>query len=229
MANVPYDMWAGYYRLLLTREELDPDRLLDVCCGTGSVAEQLECAGYEVTGFDLSPDMVEVARNKAVAKGLRANFHIADATKFELGERFEGAYSFFDSLNYIADLAQFRAAVSEVSRHLEPGGSFVFDLNTEFAFEEGLFDQTDQRKRALIRYDWKGTYDPDTRMIRVEMDFERNGERFHETHVQRAHSDEEVREALCDAGFGLVRAYESYSLDPPGKTSDRVHYLALKP
>lgn len=229
MANVPYDMWAGYYRLLLTREELDPDRLLDVCCGTGSVAEQLECAGYEVTGFDLSAAMIEVANNKAVTKGLRAQFLVADATDFELGETFEGAYSFFDSLNYIADLGQFRKAIHQVGKHLEPGGSFVFDLNTEFAFEQKLFDQVDQRKRAPIRYDWRGEYDPVSRVIRVEMEFERNGNTFHETHVQRAHSDEEVRAALEDAGFTGVRVYESYTLDAPRRTSDRVHYFALKP
>lgn len=228
MANVPYDMWAGYYRLLLTREGLDPDELLDVCCGTGTVAELMVAAGYEVWGFDLSAGMVEVARRKSEEKGLGIEYRVADARDFDFGRTFDGAYSFFDSLNYIADLEGMRSAVRRVGAHLEEGGSFVFDVNTAYAFEEKMFDQEDQRKRALIRYRWSGDYDPGSRMIRVRMEFERGGEVFSEEHVQRAHSDAEIREALAEAGFRHVRSYESYTLDGPRRTSDRVHYVALK-
>ncbi|MBL8068539.1 MAG: methyltransferase domain-containing protein [Armatimonadetes bacterium] len=229
MANVPYDMWAGYYRLLLTRHELDPDTLLDVCCGTGTLAELLTEAGYRVTGFDLSAPMVEEARKKALRQGLDIRYHVADATDFNLGESFQGAYSFFDSLNYITCLEGLQAATRCVAAHLEPGGSFVFDVNTPYAFEQHMFDQEDQRKRALIKYSWKGDYDPASRIIRVDMEFERSGETFHETHVQRAHSDEEIREALHASGFASCTAYDSYSLDRPRVRSDRVHYVALMP
>lgn len=229
MANVPYDMWAGYYRLLLATIEHQPDRLLDVCCGTGNVAELMVEAGYQVTGFDISPGMIESARSKAAAKGLDIPYYVADARTFQLGQTFEAAFSFFDSLNYIAELDGFRSAVSQVAKHLEPGGSFIFDLNTAYAFEEAMFDQVELRRNAKIRYQWKGDYDPSTRIINVDMTFWRDGEELHETHVQRAHSDAEVRQALADAGFEQVRSFESYTLDPPRKRSDRVHYAALLP
>jgi ubiquinone/menaquinone biosynthesis C-methylase UbiE len=229
MANVPYDMWAGYYRLLLTRHELDPDRILDVCCGTGTVAELLTESGYEVSGFDLSSAMIDEARVKAAKKGLNIDYYVADATTLNLEKTFEGALSFFDSLNYITTLDGFRAAIHSVARHLEPGAAFIFDVNTPYAFEQQLFDQEDQRKRALIKYSWHGRYDPETRIIQVEMDFDRNGEQFQEVHIQRAHSDEEIREAIQDAGFSYCTAYDSYTLDRPNKKSDRVHYVAIMP
>lgn len=228
MADVPYDMWAGYYRLLLSQHGLDPDRVLDVACGTGSVAELLCESGYEMTGFDLSEAMIERARAKAVSKELPIEYHVADATTLDLGKTFEGAYSFFDSLNYISTLAGFRAAIERVGAHLEPGGSFVFDLNTAYAFEQRMFDQKEKRKKAKIRYDWKGDYDRETRTIRVEMEFERDGEIFHEVHVQRAHSMNEVHDALRDAGFDWVKIYDSYTLDAPAKSSDRIHVIATK-
>jgi len=229
MANVPYDMWAGYYRLLLTRHELDPDRILDVCCGTGTVSELLTEAGYEVSGFDLSAAMIEEAKNKTQKKGLNIDYYVADATTLDLGKTFEGAFSFFDSLNYITTLEGFRMAIHSVANHLEPGAAFIFDVNTPYAFEQQLFDQEDQRKRALIKYSWQGKYEPETRIIRVEMNFDRNGEQFQEVHIQRAHSDDEIREALRDAGFVSCAAYDSYTLDRPNKQSDRVHYVALMP
>lgn len=229
MANVPYDMWAGYYRLLLTRHELDPDNLLDVCCGTGTLAELLTEAGYTVTGFDLSAPMIEEARRKAIRQDFNITYHVADATNFDLGQQFDGAYSFFDSLNYITTLDGLNQAIAQIGKHVVPGGSFIFDLNTPFAFEQQMFDQEDQRKRALIKYSWKGEYDPETRIINVEMDFDRNGERFKEVHTQRAHSDDEIRSSLRASGFSECAVYDSYTLDRPNKRSDRVHYVALMP
>ncbi len=229
MRRVPYDTWASYYQLLLAQMDVAPVSLLDVCCGTGTVAEMLADEGYVVTGFDLSEPMVIEARRKAAESGRPIGYEVADARTFDLGLRFDGAFSFFDSLNYIVEPEGLRAAVARVAAHLVPGGSFVFDLNTAFAFEAKMFDQRETRSTAPIRYWWEGHYDPSSRLIRVDMEFERDGERFYETHVQRAHPDEEVREALEAAGFVEVRAYDSYTLDPPRKRSDRVHYTALVP
>ncbi len=229
MANVPYEMWAGYYRLLLAQHELSPDYLLDVCCGTGTVAELLTRDGYEVTGLDISPAMIEQARRKALAEDLPIEYHVADARTFDLGLKFDGAYSFFDSLNYITSQEGLEMAIQRVAEHLHPGASFIFDVNTAYAFEANMFDQEDNRKRAAIKYTWVGDYDPVTRIIRVEMNFERGGKPFREVHVQRAHSDGEIRHALRQAGFDLARAYDSYTLDPPGEDSDRVHYVAILP
>jgi SAM-dependent methyltransferase len=228
MSAVPYDVWTDYYRLLLSQMGARPLRLLDVCCGTGIVAERLARDGFEVTGIDLSPGMIEVAAHKALSSGLPLRFVVADVTDFDLGETFEGAFSFFDSLNYVTDFEGFRKAVSGVSAHLAPGASFVFDLNTAYAFENKMFDQQESNRKAPIRYAWRGEYDPLSRIIEVSMRFEVEGRAFEEKHYQRAHSDEEVREALQDAGFGSVRAYDSYTLDPPRKKSDRVHYTAVK-
>jgi ubiquinone/menaquinone biosynthesis C-methylase UbiE len=227
MANVPYDMWAGYYRLLLSKHGADPDTLLDVCCGTGTIAELLTQSGYTVTGFDLSQAMIDEAQQKAIAKKLEIAYHQADVCTLQLNQTFEGAYSFFDSLNYITTTDGLCAAIKSVAHHLEPGATFIFDVNTEYAFTQRLFDQGDQRKKALIKYDWRGDYNPESRIIQVTMNFDRQGEQFQEVHIQRAHSDEEIRQALADAGFSHAFAYDSYTLDRPNKRSDRTHYVAI--
>lgn len=226
MKSVPYDMWAGYLRLIFATLNVDPDTLLDVCCGTGTVAELLTSAGYTVSGFDLSRDMIEMARKKAAERDLDIDYLVADATNFELNQTFDAAYSFFDSLNYITTLEGFRAAIANVRKHLAPDGLFVFDLNTAYSFEQRMFDQSDLRPRSPIRYKWVGHYDPDTRIIEVDMQFFVGDRTFNELHRQRAHSPAEVEAALRDAGFKRFRVFESYTLDAPRKTTDRVHYAA---
>jgi SAM-dependent methyltransferase len=221
-------MWVEYYMLLLAGQGPAPETALDVCCGTGTVAELVAREGVRVTGIDSSAAMVEAARAKARSSDLPLQFECADATNFDLGECFDGAYSFFDSLNYIASLDSYRRALACVGKHLRPGAIFVFDLNTAYAFEQRMFDQRSLRSGAKLRYDWKGDWDPATRIIRVDMRFWHCGQELEETHVQRAHSEEETRDALLEAGFTDVRAYNSYTLDRPRARSDRVHYVAVR-
>lgn len=228
MEGVPYDMWAGYFQLLLTQIDAEPEKVLDVCCGTGTVAELLAYSGYEMAGVDLSEGMIEEARRKAEGRGLDIDYFVADITTMNLGRKFDAACSFFDSLNYITTLEGLRAGIAKVGEHLEEGGAFIFDVNTEYAFTEHMFDQHDKRASAKINYEWKGKYDRAKKIIEVNMRFWRDGETFSEVHVQRAHSDAEILEALRDGGFGWVRVYDSYTLNEPDPKSDRVHYVAVK-
>ncbi len=228
MRSVPYEMWASYYLLLLAEFEHRPRRLLDVCCGTGSVAERLQEYGFQVAGIDLSQAMIDEARRKEEIRQRGVRYFQGDVSQMALGETFDGAYSFFDSLNYIVSPEDFRSAIIRVGQHLEPGGSFIFDLNTSYAFEAGLFNQSDHRKKSPIHYEWKGDYDRETRVIRVDMRFWVDGKELREEHVQRAHTHDEVVEALEAAGFGEIHLMQSYTLDPPTPKSDRVHYAARK-
>lgn len=223
MHKVQYEMWAGYYRLLLAQIGHEPQTLLDVCCGTGTVAELLAKEGYEVTGFDISPPMVQ----EAVRKSKKAQYVVADAAELDLGKKFDAAYSFFDSLNYITAPERLRAAIMRVAEHLQPGGSFIFDVNTAYAFEQKMFDQEDVGKSTQLKYSWHGSYDHKTRLITIDMNFWVGGKAFNEQHVQRAYSDEELRDYLSEAGMDVERVYDSYTLDPPRERSDRLHYLAV--
>ncbi len=229
MDGVPYRMWVGYYLLLLSHLGTHPKRILDVCCGTGTLTELLLEEGFQPEGFDLSEGMVAEARRKAESLGLPLRYECFDAAEFDMGRTYEGAFSFFDSLNYITDPDRLQMALKRVAAHLEPGGSFIFDLNTAYAFEARLFDQQRLNPKASVRYKWVGDWNPETRLIQVDMTFWKGDAEFHEVHVQRAYADEEIRGMLAIAGFARVRRFHSYSLNPPRFKSDRVHYVAVMP
>jgi SAM-dependent methyltransferase len=228
MKGVPYRMWVGYYLLLLAHQEVHPERVLDVCCGTGTMCEMLHREGYQMSGFDLSAPMIEEARRKAARKKLPIRYEVADAAEVDLGETFDAALSFFDSLNNILDPLRLRMAFERVARHIPPGGSWIFDLNTAYAFEEKLFDQENMRANAKLRYKWIGDYDPASRIIQVDMRFWFRGEEFRELHVQRAHDPDEVIDMLEAAGFTRVRVFHAYTLNPRRATSDRLHFACIR-
>lgn len=229
MKPVPYRMWVSYYLLLLAHQQFKPRTILDICCGTGTMCELLTHEGFALSGFDISPDMIRMAREKAERKGMKIRYEVADAAEASLGETYDAAFSFFDSLNNILDPERLQMAFHRAFEHLNPGGSFIFDMNTAYAFEQRMFDQSNMRPNAKLRYKWVGDWDPETRVITVDMRFWRGDEEFREVHTQRAYTEEEVRTMLAKAGFEEVRAFHSYTLNPPRYTSDRFHFTALKP
>ena len=227
MRSVPYRMWTSYYLLLLAHQNVRPKKVLDVCCGTGTMCELLVDEGMAMAGFDLSGPMIEEARRKAARKGLEIRYEVADARTVEMGDEYEAAFSFFDSLNNILEPEGVFRSFQRVAAHLPSGGSWIFDLNTAYAFEEEMFDQR-SGGRSKLRYDWKGTYDKASRIITVDMKFWRDGEAFSEVHRQRAHPKDEIVAMLAEAGFGEVRTFHSYTLNPVRLKSDRIHYACIR-
>jgi SAM-dependent methyltransferase len=225
MKQVPYRMWVGYYFLLLSQQDIHPRRVVDVACGTGTMTQMLAREGFEMSGFDLSAPMIEIAKEKARKSRQKIDYFVANACEWQTAAPFDGALSFFDSLNNILETVDLQAAFDSVARNLRPGGSWIFDLNTRYAFQEQMFDQANLRKNAKLRYDWKGDWNPSTQLIRVHMKFWYEDQEFEEVHIQRAYEVDDVLEMLGRAGFVNIRTFHSYSLDPVRARTDRVHFV----
>ncbi|GIV05004.1 MAG: methyltransferase [Fimbriimonadales bacterium] len=232
MQSIPYLWWMHYVETLLDYFERPAQKVLDLCCGTGNLSELMAMSGYEVVGVDQSAAMIEQARRKARENRSSVRYYVQDASELELGETFDLIVSLFDSLNNITEPARFAEAMRRAYQHLNPEGTFIFDLNTEYAFVRKFFDQTQLDANAPIRYRWRSHYDKQTRICTVNMEFwvrEGDTERyFTEVHTQRAYTDQEVRQMLYAAGFPEVHLFDAYTLHPPERRSDRVFYVALR-
>jgi SAM-dependent methyltransferase len=111
----------GYVRSYLP----DAGSLLELGCGTGAVLAGL-ADGLQVTGIDLSPEMLAAAT--ATLPGAR--LERADITEFALGTTFDVVICVFDTLNHLPTFDAWLAMFRQVDRHLAEGGLFVFDVNT---------------------------------------------------------------------------------------------------
>lgn len=116
-------------RLLLSRVPRGA-RVLDVCCGTGQFTEIVRQLGYSVAGIDASGEMIRYARENAPG----IDFAIGDVRNFRLRRTFDAAFSVYESLNHVPDIAGLELAFARIHRHLKPGGPFLFDLNREEAY-----------------------------------------------------------------------------------------------
>ena len=116
---------AAYVRSLLKRHHPRAKSVLELACGTGSILKQLQ-PHYDVTGVDLSNEMLAVARKKV--PGVRL-VH-GDMTAVDLGERFDVVLCVYDSINHLVRFRDWEAVFRRARQHLNDGGIFLFDINT---------------------------------------------------------------------------------------------------
>ena len=106
----------------------DVKTILDVGCGTGGHAFLLSEKGYTVTGVDISENMLSIAKEKAKKIKADVNFFQADACDFNLNMKFDSIISMFAVMGYQTTNEDFERALLSISKHLRPGGLFIFDV-----------------------------------------------------------------------------------------------------
>ncbi|NIM04402.1 MAG: methyltransferase domain-containing protein [Armatimonadetes bacterium] len=229
MASIPYSEWVDYIEKVMAARGFKPTRVLDVACGTGTVAIILAQRGYCVGGVDCSSAMLEVARKKAASANIEIPFYCQNAAQLKLKEKFDLAVCLYDSFNYILEEEELLAAFRGVRRSLQQGAAFLFDLNSLHSFQAELFTQKSP-PNAEMRYEWKSRFDAVAGLAEIEMYFEPPGmEPFRIVHCQRAYPAEDIISLLRRARFEVVDLFDAYTLLPPGRFSERIFYLARKP
>jgi 2-polyprenyl-6-hydroxyphenyl methylase/3-demethylubiquinone-9 3-methyltransferase len=113
---------------IATRATLARQPVLDVGCGGGLLTESLARAGAEVTGIDLAPGMIEVARLHAAESGLAIDYRVASAE--ELARESPGRFAVVTCMEMLEHVPDPAAMVATLARLLSPGGAlFVSTIN----------------------------------------------------------------------------------------------------
>ena len=229
MGDVDYDGWANYIDGFL--REAGAKRVLECACGTGSLTVRLGRKGYQITGSDLSEDMLMAARQKALDAGLRfLPFVCQDMRRIVLHKPVDAVIAACDGVNYLVDGVEdfFRAAYAA----LKPGGVLLFDVSSAYKLSTILGNNTFAATGADWAYIWENTYHP--RLSRVDMlltGFLKQGAgyaRFEEHHSQRSYTEEELKTALVSCGFHDIQAYEAFTRNAPKDTAERLQFAARK-
>ena len=113
---------ARVHQLIQTHRLSSGNALLDVACGTGGHTRFL-CEHYRVTGIDLNPEMLKVARRKIPG----VSFLRRDMTLFALKRRFDAIVCLFSSIAYVRTCRNLRRTVACFAKHLKPGGILVLE------------------------------------------------------------------------------------------------------
>jgi SAM-dependent methyltransferase len=225
MADVEYDDWAAFILRLAVTRGWQGGCALDLGCGTGNATRPMVVRGVDVTGLDGSEAMLRVARRKLP----QVRFHQGDFRTMAVPGRFSLVYSVFDALNNLLEPTDFQEAARRVHHHLDPGGLFIFDVNTtvglrdlwEGGMAEGWADD--------VYYRWVHTFDEATALAKVEAFCETEAGSFTEVHYERPYDPPELIEILAATGFVDVEVVCYPSGAPATANAARVWTVARRP
>ncbi|MBQ9885389.1 MAG: class I SAM-dependent methyltransferase [Lachnospiraceae bacterium] len=231
MDNVPYGEWSDFIAGLLGRYGIHDGLVLDLGCGTGNMTSLLFDAGYDMIGVDNSEEMLSIAMDKCEDSGRNILYLLQDMREFELYGTVRAVVSVCDSMNYITEENELVKVFSLVNNYLDPGGIFIFDMNTIYKYRELMGNNTIAENREDASFIWENCFDEDelineyalTVFVREKDDLFRKYEEFH---YQRAYEIDFVKDALKRAGLEFVGVYDAYTGQPVREDSERVYFVA---
>lgn len=235
MDQVDYAAWARHYQALIEKYDVGRNaRCAECACGTGSLTIPLRKMGYQMTGIDLSQDMLESAMEKAGKAGVFIPFICQDMTELQLPRRADCILATCDGVNYLTEEKAVQAFFSAAYRSLKPGGALIFDISTPEKLENILGNHTLFSDEDEIAYIWQNQWDGEKQQVEMQLSiFEKQSDgrytRFEEHQIQRAHSKEEITAWLSEAGFEDIAFFGALRLDAPASGDDRWHIAAKKP
>lgn len=229
--DVAYSAVVDFYFDILQQEGLQPRTAADLACGTGSVALLLADKGLDVIGVDMSEEMLCVAFQRAQDMENPPRFICQKLQDLYLPRGIDLAVSALDSIDYITDPADCQKAFTRIYRALNPGGIFIFDVNTPQklrAMDGQVFLDEDDQVYCV----WRGEFDEETNVCSYGMDlFQRVGglwQRSFEEHQEYAYSQEQLVSYLKQAGFTSISVYADRAFCAPRPGEQRIYIKARK-
>lgn len=231
MDDIPYEEWADYISELLAEYGIADGLLLELGCGTGSLCRIMADKGFDVIGVDNSEDMLGIAREKSENGHPDILYLLQDMREFELYGTVKSVISVCDSLNYILEKDDLRQVFKLVNNYLDPGGIFVFDLNTRYKYETLMADNTIAENREDCSFIWENFYYQDEGVNEYDLSIfvkREDGafDRFEETHYEKMYEIEEIKTLLEEAGMEFLAVYDAFTKCPPRTDSERIYFVA---
>ena len=229
--DVDYAAIVAFYDQILKKENARPRSAIDLACGTGSVALLLAEKYERVLGVDMSEEMLTVALQRACELENMPQFICQKLQQLRLPRAVDLAVCTLDGLDYILDPADCAEAIRRVYKALNPGGIFIFDVNTPEklrAMDGQVFLDEDDDVYCV----WRGEFDEDTNICSYGMDlFQREGERWcraFEEHKEYAYTPLQLTSYLKAAGFTNIHIYADGKLEAPKPGEQRIYFSARK-
>ena len=233
--DIDYTQWANYILEAVKRTGTEvPSKgyIVDVACGSGSLALELARLGYDMVGVDHSESMIAKATEKARQQGLHVTFTVQDMRTFQLPRKADLAVCTLDGLNYLLNDGDMGTFFKTVNNRLKPQGKFIFDINTKHKLMQIMNGNQFFDDRDDLCCLWAGRYDEMIPGVVMDITlFVKTGElfkRFDEEHIERIYTVDEICQELVAAGFSVLAQYDELSFNPAQKSSMRIHFIAQK-
>ena len=197
--------------------------ILDIACGTGTLAIELAQSGHVVRGIDSSPEMIRIAKSKSI-KLPNLFFDVQDMVRFDVDGKFDLVTCTFDSINYIRKLNDLREMLFRVASVLYKRGLFIFDSNTKQLYISHS-DETYKRELNGQSFIQHCSYDSTRNIATTVFSF---SDGTYEIHKQHPYDYDELGPLLKHAGFHVVHLFSWFERIPYSSNTPKLFRVAEK-
>lgn len=232
MNDAPYDEWVHFTEKVVNKSV---KAILDVGCGTGQITRRLSRKGYQMTGVDLSEDMLIEAANAPGNDANNIQWIKQDIRELSGFEEQELVVSFCDVINYLTEEADVKQTFQAIYDSLAKDGQFIFDVHS-VSHVEVMSDNLYSEVHDDYSYIWfcdRG--DDHGEMYHDLTFFIKEGDcfkRYDEQHHQKTYQATVYEKWLTDIGFSNVTIYKDFETTPmhlnEESTSDRLFFVCNK-
>lgn len=215
-----YDKECQFTNNLIQRHHLGTKKVLDICCGTGEHAIRMAKLGYEVTGIDLSQDMLNIATEKAKRAGVSIDFRCVDVNELGITGEFKVAYCLGYTFLYMITDSDATSFFTAIRKALSIGGLFLVDfinglsLIEDFQRDKFMY-QNDNT--TIFRFE-QSSLDKKRRVKHIEFCYFID---HHDGHIKtifaeedlRVFYDDKVQSLMSSCGFNNVKSFGDYALE----------------
>jgi ubiquinone/menaquinone biosynthesis C-methylase UbiE len=184
--------------------------ILDLCCGTGHLAEELLKQGYKITGIDGSEQMLHYARENAP----EAKLILGDARYFNLPVSFDAVVSTTGSLNYVMNIEELESVFNNVYHTLTDNGIFLCHFFLEEEFKLNWNGKISGDVKEDYAWATKNIYNSENKLGQIYLTvfslIEKTWQRLDKVISERCYAKEEILSALESAGFSKISSYDAY-------------------
>ncbi len=229
--DVDYIKIARRYEEIFEKLKYKPSEILDLGCGTGSLTLEMARRGYDMTGVDISGEMLEVAINKAKETNDKDTLFInQDITCLDLYGTVDAVVSSLDVVNHLLTKNELVSCFKGVSLFLVPKGIFIFDINTPYKFENEYCDKTYVFENENATCIWQNNFDSKSKICDFYLTFfekkDNLYEKFTDACSERMYTLEEIEQALKRANMKILKIYNE-NLKPLKNNNSRAIIVAL--
>lgn len=225
-AYLPY---ADFLERAFKQADIKVNEVLDLGCGTGGICAELANRGFDMVALDISPEMLNVAREKNFGKNTL--LLCQDMREFELYGTVDACVCCLDSINYLTKLSDVKKCFSLVHNYLIPDGVFIFDVNTPYRFEN-VYSNNDyilENDGSLLA--WHNEYNKKSKICKFYLSiFDENEdglyERSDEIQKEKCYSLKQIKAALSECGFEILRVYGDLDKNDAADTNEKWYFVA---
>ena len=235
MKNADYESRFGYIIGLLAENGIGEGILLDMACGTGTLAKMFAQKGFDVVGIDASEEMLSRAQEKKLEESFDALFLCQKMEELDMFGTVDAAVCTLDSLNHVTEKEKIREIFRRVALFMNDNGLFIFDVNTLYKHRRVLENNAFVFDTENVFCVWQNTLLEDNETTQINLDiFEGDEEeedvyiRYSEEFFERGYELDFLKKTLENYRFEVVGIYDDMTKEPVRRDSERAVFVCKK-